>query len=179
MNKNRIIINATTAPTSLPRGLKLQLHHDVFIGLQRHLGGSILVSHIFARVTTETEDCATRLWEALIQAFPPRAPQVVADFLAEKTVAILRGPDHQAADPVAAFRKWDDAVGALNRHAHDLPPISAQMLSACLMYASLHASKEDSYYQAYMQLQATLALPSAAFDAATVRGSRNSKDSSA
>ena len=84
-------------------------------------------------------------------------------------MAILRGPDHHAADPVAAFRKWDDAVGALNRHAHDLPPITAQMLCACLMYASLHASKEDSYYQAYMQLQATLALPSAAFDAATVR----------
>ena len=37
------------------------------------------------------------------------------------------------------------------------------------MYASLHASKEDSYYQAYMQLQAALALPSSTFDASTVR----------
>jgi len=104
-----------------------------------------------------------------MQAFHPRALQVVADFLAEKTVAILRGPDHNATDPSLAFRKWDAAVGALNRHAHDIPPITAQMLCACLMYASLHASKEDSYYQAYMQLQATLALPSSTFDAATVR----------
>ena len=146
-----------------------QLHHDVFMGLQRHLGGSILVSSIFTRVTTETEECATSLWDALMQAFHPRAPQVVADFLAEKTVATLRGPDHNATDPSVAFRKWDAAVGALNRHAHDLPPITAQTLCACLMYASLHASKEDSYYQAYMQLQATLALPSATFDAVTVR----------
>jgi len=43
------------------------------------------------------------------------------------------------------------------------------MLSTCLMVASLHASKEDSYYQAYAQLQAALALPSATLDAPTVR----------
>jgi|SaaInl85LU_5_DNA_1037374.scaffolds.fasta_scaffold12453_2 hypothetical protein len=146
-----------------------QLQHDVYMGLQRHLGNSILVSPIFTSVTTENDECATYLWDALLQAFHPRSPQVIADFLAEKTVAILRGPDHNAADPSLAFRKWDTAVGALNRHAHDLPPITAQMLCACLMYASLHASKEDSYYQAYMQLQATLALPTAIFDAATVR----------
>ena len=53
---NRANFLATWTQASLA-----QLHHDVFIGLQRHLGGSILVSHIFARVTTETEDCATRL----------------------------------------------------------------------------------------------------------------------
>ena len=44
----------------------------------------------------------------------------------------------------------------------------AKMLSTCLMVASLHASKEDSYYQAYAQLQAALALPSATFDGPTV-----------
>ena len=43
------------------------------------------------------------------------------------------------------------------------------MLSTCLMYASLHASTEDLYYQAYAQLQATLAQPSATFDTPTVR----------
>ena len=43
------------------------------------------------------------------------------------------------------------------------------MLSTCLMVSSLHASKEDSYYQAYAQLQAALALPSATFDGPTVR----------
>ena len=37
------------------------------------------------------------------------------------------------------------------------------------MVSSLHASKEDSYYQAYAQLQAALALPSATFDGPTVR----------
>ena len=37
------------------------------------------------------------------------------------------------------------------------------------MVASLHASKEESYYQAYAQLQAALALPSATLDAPTVR----------
>ena len=37
------------------------------------------------------------------------------------------------------------------------------------MVASPHASKEDSYYQAYAQLQAALASPSATFDGPTVR----------
>ena len=152
---NRAAFHTTWTQASLT-----QLHHDVFMELQRHLGGSILVAPIFTTVTTEHAECATRLWDALISAFHPRSPQVVADFLAEATVAILRGPDHDTVDPTKAFRQWDAAVGALNQHALDLPPLTAQMLCACLMYASLHASKEDSYYQAYMQLQATLALPS-------------------
>ena len=66
-----------------------QLQHDVYMGLQRHLGNSILVSPIFTSVTTEHDECATKLWDALLQAFHPSSPQVVADFLAEKTVAIL------------------------------------------------------------------------------------------
>jgi len=49
------------------------------------------------------------------------------------------------------------------------PPLDAKMLSTYLMVASLHASKEESYYQAYAQLQAALALPSATLDAPTVR----------
>ena len=85
--------------------------------------------------------------------FHPRSPQVVADVIAEAAVTILRGPDHDAADPDKAFRKWDAAVGSLNQNALDLPPLNAQMLSTCLMYASLHASKEDSYYQAYAQFK--------------------------
>ena len=48
---NRAAFLATWTQASLT-----QLHHDVFMGLQRHLGSSILVSPIFTRVTTETED---------------------------------------------------------------------------------------------------------------------------
>ena len=91
---NRAASLATWTQASL-----IQLHHNVCMGLQRHLGGSILVSPIFTAVTTEHEECAMYLWDALMAAFHPRAPQVVADFLAEKTVAILRGPDHDAGDP--------------------------------------------------------------------------------
>ena len=43
-----------------------QLQHDVYIGLQRHLGNSILVSPIFTNVTTENDECATYLWDALL-----------------------------------------------------------------------------------------------------------------
>ena len=54
-----------------------QLQQDVYMGLQRHLGNSILVSPIFTNVTTETEECATKLWDALLQAFHPRSLGVV------------------------------------------------------------------------------------------------------
>ena len=146
-----------------------QLQHDAYLELKRHLARSILVAPIFTQVTTEHANCATRMWDALLVAFPPQSPRVVAEVIAEAAVAILRGPDHDAADAEKAFRKWDDAVGTLNQTANDLPPFDARMLCAYLMYASLHGSKEDSYYQAYSQLQASLAQSSATFDTATVR----------
>ena len=132
--------------------------------LKRHLSRSILVAHIFTQVTTEHNECAARLWDALLTAFHPRSPQVVSAVIAEAAATILQGPDHDTTDPAKAFRKWDAAVGSLNPNAPDLPPLDAKMVSTCLMVASLHASKEDSYYQAYLQLQATLALPSATLD---------------
>ena len=96
-----------------------------------------------------TSECAARLWDALFTAFHPRSPQVVAVVIAEAAATILQGPDHDTTDPAKAFRKWDTAVGSLNQNALDLPPPDAKMLSTCLMVARLHASKEESYYQAY------------------------------
>ena len=90
-----------------------QLQHDVYMELKRHLGGSILVAPIFTKVTTEHAQCATLLWDALLSAFHPRSPQVVAAVIAEAAVTILRGPDHATADPNKAFRQWDAAVGSL------------------------------------------------------------------
>ena len=89
--------------------------------------------------------------------------------IAEAAATILQGPDHDITDPAKAFRKKDATVGSLNQNALDLPPLDAKMLSTCLMVASLHASKEESYYQAYAHLQAALALPSATLYAPTVR----------
>jgi len=109
------------------------------------------------------------MWDALLLAFHSHSHQVVSAVIAEAASTILQGPDHDTTDPAKAFRKWDAAVGSLNQNALDLPPLDAKMLSTCLMVASLHASKEDSYYQAYLQLQATLALPSATLDPHTVR----------
>jgi len=101
------------------------------------------------------------VWDALLLAFHPHSHQVVSAVIAEAASTILQGPDHDTTDPAKAFRKWDAAVGSLNQNALDLPPLDAKMLSTCLMVASLHASKEDSYYQAYLQLQATLQYDSA------------------
>jgi len=84
----------------------------------------------------------------------------------------LRGPDNDAADADKAFLKWDAAVGDLNQNTRDLPPLKAEMLSTCLMYASLHASKADPYYQAYAQLQASLAHVVCPFGGLTVTVSR-------
>jgi hypothetical protein len=87
------------------------------VELKRHLSGSILAAHIFTQVTTEHAECAARLWDALLTAFHPRSPQVVAAVIAETTVTILKGPDHDTTDPAKAFRKWDAAVGSLNQNA--------------------------------------------------------------
>lgn len=146
-----------------------QLQHDTYLELKRHLARSILVAPLFTQVTTEHANCATRLWDALLLAFPPRSPQVIAEVIAEAAVTILRGPDHDAEDSDKAFRKWDAAVGTLNQTASDMPPFDSKMLCTYLMFASLHSSKEDAYYQAYSQLQTSLAQSSATFDAVTVR----------
>ena len=161
---NRAEFQATWAPSSLTH-----LHHDVYMELKRHLSRSILVAHIFTQVSPEQHECAARLWDALLVAFHPHSHQVVSAVIAEAASTILQGPDHDISDPTKAFRRWDAAVASLHQNAGDLPTLDAKTLSACLMIASMHASKQDSYYQAYMHLQATLALPSATLDPHTVR----------
>ena len=148
---NHAAFRATRTPSSLTH-----LHHDVYMELKRHLSRSILVAHIFTQVTPEHHECAAQMWDALFLAFHPRSHQVVSAVIAEAASTILQGPDHDTTDPAKAFRKWDATVGSLNQNALDLPPLDAKMLSTCLMVASLHASKEDSYYQAYLQLRAKL-----------------------
>ena len=161
---NRAAFLDAWTPSSLTH-----LHHDVYMELKRYLSRSILVAHIFTQVTTEHHECATGLWDALLRTFHPRSHQVISAVIAEAASTILQGPDHDTTDPAKGFRKWDAAVISLHANARDLPALDAGLLSTCLMVASLHASKEDSYYQAYLQLQATLALPSATLDAHTVR----------
>ena len=133
---NRKAFRDAWTPNSLTH-----IQHDIYMELKRHLSGFILVSHLFSQITTEYVDCAERFWDALLTAFHPRSPQVVAAVIAEATVTILKGPDHDTTDPAKAFRKWDAAVSSLNQNASDLPPLDAKTLSACLMVASLHASK--------------------------------------
>jgi hypothetical protein len=53
------------------------------------------------------------LWDLLLEAFPPRSPQVVAGLIAAAAVNIMRGPDHATADATKAFKHWDAAVSNL------------------------------------------------------------------
>jgi len=161
---NRAEFQATWAPSSLTH-----LHHDVYMELKRHLSRSILVAHIFTQVSPEQHECAARLWDALLVAFHPHSHQVVSAVIAEAASTILQGPDHDISDPTKAFRRWDAAVASLHQNAGDLPTLDAKTLCTCLMIASMYASKQDAYYQAYMHLQATLALPTATLDPHTVR----------
>ena len=132
LRANRKAFIEAWAPSSLTH-----LQHDVYSELKKHLSRSILVTHIFTQVTSEHSDCATQVWDALILAFHPHSHQVVSAMVAEAASTILRGPDHNTADPAKAFRKWDAAVSSLNQSALDLPPLDAKMLSTCLMEASL------------------------------------------
>ena len=161
---NRAAFLDAWTPSSLTH-----LHHDVYMELKRHLSRSILVAHIFTQVTTEHHECAAGLWDALLRTFHPRSHQVIAAVIAEAASVILQGPDPDTTDPDKAFRKWDAAVSSLHANARDLPSLDPSTLAMCLMIASMHASKEESYYQAYFHLQPTLALPSATLNAHTIR----------
>jgi len=73
-----------------------------------------MVSNLFNQVTTETCSCATNLWDLLLEAFPPRSPQVVAGLIAAAAVNIMRGPDHATtAGATKAFKHWHAAVSNL------------------------------------------------------------------
>ena len=89
------------------------LQQDVYLALKRLLGKSIIVSNLFNQVTTETSSCATNLWDLLLEAFPPRSPQVVAGLIAAAAVNIMRGPDHATAGATKAFKHWHAAVSNL------------------------------------------------------------------
>jgi hypothetical protein len=80
------------------------LQQDDYLALERLLCKSIMVSNLFNQVTTVTSSCATNIWDLLLKAFPPSAPQVVAGLIAQAAVDIMRGPDHATADATKAFK---------------------------------------------------------------------------
>jgi hypothetical protein len=143
------------------------LQQDIYLALRKLLGRSIMLSNLFNQVTTETSDCACRLWDLILQGFPLRSPQVVAGLIAEAAVKIMRGPDHAVTDPTKAFADWDEAVSHLLYLGE--VTLTSEQLSAILMFASLHGSTNDLYYTAYMSLNDSLTNKSSTFNAATVR----------
>ena len=50
------------------------LHHDIYMVLKKLLGKSLMVSHLFNQVTTETSRCASAFWDLLLKTFPPSCP---------------------------------------------------------------------------------------------------------
>jgi hypothetical protein len=143
------------------------LQQDIYLALKKLLSKSIMLSNLFNQVTTETSDCACRLWDLILQGFPLRSPQVVAGLIAEAAVKIMRGPDHAVTDPTKAFADWDEAVSHLLYLGE--VTLTSEQLSAILMFASLHGSTNDLYYTAYMSLNDSLTNKSSTFNAATVR----------
>jgi hypothetical protein len=125
-----------------------QLHHDIYMALKRLLGKSLMVSHLFHKVTTETSNCAAAFWDLLLQTFPPSSPQVVAGLIAAAAASIMRGPDHSSMDPDKAFKHWDTAVASLLQVGSEV--LTPERLGAIMMYASLHSSAKDTYYHAFM-----------------------------
>ena len=45
------------------------LHYDIYMALKRLLGKSLMVSHLFNQVTTETSSCASAFWDLLLKTF--------------------------------------------------------------------------------------------------------------
>jgi len=143
------------------------LHHDIYMVLKKLLGKSLMVSHLFNQVTTETSRCASAFWDLLLKTFPPSCPQVVAGLIAAAAGSIMRGPDHSSVDPDKAFRHWDAAVASLLQVGDVV--MTPERLVAIMMYASLHSSAKDTYYHAFMRLNESLTNGTSTFDVATVR----------
>jgi hypothetical protein len=127
-----------------------QLNHDIYIALKRLLGKSLMVSHLFHHVTTETSNCASAFWDLLLKTFPPSSPQVVAGLIAAAAASIMRGPDHSSMDPEKAFKHWDAAVASLLQVGGEV--LTPERLGAIMMYTSLHSSTKDTYYSAFMRV---------------------------
>ena len=143
------------------------LHYDIYMALKRLLGKSLMVSHLFNQVTTETSSCASAFWDLLLKTFPPSSPQVVAGLIAATAGSIMRGPDHNSVDPDKAFKHWDAAVASLLQVGDAV--MTPERLGVIMMYASLHSSTKDTYYNAFMRLNESLTHGTSTFDVATVR----------
>jgi hypothetical protein len=143
------------------------LHYEIYMALKRLLGKSLMVSHLFNQVPTETSSCASAFWDLLLKTFPPSSPQVVAGLIAAAAGSIMRGPDHNSVDPDKAFKHWDAAVASLLQVGD--AAMTPEGLGAIMMYASLHSSTKGTYYNAFMLLNESLTHGTSTFDVATVR----------
>jgi hypothetical protein len=143
-----------------------QLHHDIYMALKRLLGKSIMVSNLFNQVTTETSSCASVFWDLLRKTFLPSSPQAVAGLTAA-AAGNMHGPDHSSADPEKAVKHWNAAVASLLQVGDVV--MTPERFGAVMMYASLHGSTKDTYYNAFIRLNDSLTRGTSTFDVATVR----------
>jgi hypothetical protein len=79
----------------------------------------------------------------------------------------MHGPDHSSADPEKAFKHWNAAVASLLQVGDVV--MTPERFGAVMMYASLHGSTKDTYYNAFMRLNDSLTRGTSTFDVATVR----------
>ena len=70
-------------------------------------------------------------------------------------------------DPEKAFKHWDAVVDILLQVGDVV--MTPERLVAVMMYASLHGSTKDTYYNAFMWLNDSLTRCTSTFDVATVR----------
>ena len=69
--------------------------------------------------------------------------------------------------PDKAFKHWDASVASLLQVGDAV--MTPERLGAIMMYASLHNSTKDTYYNAFMRLNESLTHGTSTFDVATVR----------
>ena len=138
------------------------LQGDLYQILSAHFRNSTVLVQFPDKVSSETLNCATQLWNAVLDKYHPTSPTMRAMVYARVASSLIRGPQED-------YNSFDRQVSNAMVDLHEMPTMTSEEFVACMMYAGLSNSSETHWVEAATKVRQHVELQSGTFDLGTIR----------
>ena len=127
------------------------LQHDYYNALSQHLRKSVLLARFADDVSSEVDNPATQLWNAVMRKYPPHSPTMKSMGYACAASQLLKGPDQD-------IYAYDRIVVNTILDLQDMLPLNSSEFTACMVYAGCSNSEEKHWRSAAQRLREKIEL---------------------
>ena len=137
------------------------LQADYYQLLSAHFQQSSLLVQFPDQVSSEAENCATNLWNAVILKYSPRSPTMQAMVYARAASNLIQGPKDD-------WSAYDRHVANAVTDLKEMPSMTPAAFVACMMYAGLSNSTEEHWLEAARNVRHHVEMNGGRFDIANI-----------